>query len=363
MKHDPFYKRLLGHKRVVGDLVEAALGRGQGAAWLDALDFETLERQPTEGVTDDLRRRVQDMAWSVDQVGVSGGRRRLHLLLEHQSTVDHAMALRFLDYGSLLYQRLYGDDRRWREGEEVDAVECVVVYNGEREWTAATSLAGAGGAAGALDASYVVVDMARLAADDSFRGRALWWAARLESVELARLPELVGELGAWLASEGESELTRCLDLRVAQLADEWGLSLPSLARYEEEGVVFKERIDRWREELLREGEERGRAQGIEQGLAQAAVRETEVLQRGVEQGVEQGVEKGIERGLAQAVVREKALLRRQALRRFGATAAERLTAALDDVRDDDRLVLAGDWIVDSVDAEDFLARVARGAGG
>ena len=275
MLHDPFYKRLLGHKRVVKDVVEAALGGRRGAARLESLDFETLKRQPTEGVTDDLRRHLPDMAWSVDGVNAAGHRRRLHLLIEHQSTVGHAMALRFLEYGYLLYQRLYGD-RRWRAGEEADAVECVVVYNGEREWTAATSLAGAGG----LDLRYAVVDMARLAADDSFRGRALWWAARLESVELARLPELVGELGAWLASEGESELTRCLDLRVAQLADEWGLSLPSLARYEEEGVMFRERIDRWEAEILQRGMSQGRAQGIEQGLAQAAVHEKALLRQG-----------------------------------------------------------------------------------
>ena len=349
MIHDTFYKRLLGHKRVVKDVVAAALGPLRGTAWLESLDFETLAREPTEGVTDELRQRVQDMAWSVDQVGV-GSRRRLHLLIEHQSTVDRAMALRFLEYGYLLYQRLYGDDRRGSRRVGADTVECVVVYNGEREWTAATSLAGAGGAAGALDASYVVVDMARLAADDSFRGRALWWAARLESVEPARLPALVSELGAWLAAEGESELTRCLDLRVAQLAGEWRLSLPPLARYEEVGVMFKERVERWKEELLR--------QGVEQGLAQAAVRETEILRRGVEQGVEEGRAQG----LTQATIREKALLRRLALRRFGTTAADRLTAALDDTRDDDALVLAGDWIVDSVDAEDFLSRVARGAG-
>ncbi len=324
MIHDSFYKRLLGHKRIVKEVVEAALGPRRGAAWLESLDFETLERQPTEGVTEDLKRRQQDMAWSVEMVGAGRDRRRLHLLIEHQSTVDQAMALRFLEYGSLLYQRLYGDERRGRRRAGADAVECVVVYNGEREWTAATTLEGPGGDAGALDASYVVVDMAHLAADDSFRGRALWWTARLESVEPAGAPALVRELGAWLAAEGESELTRCLDLRVAQLAGEWRLSLPSLARYEEVGVMFKERVERWKEELLR--------QGVEQGLAQAAVR-------------------------------EKALLRRQALRRFGATAAERLTAALDDVRDDDRFVLAGDWIADSVDAEDFLARVARGAGG
>ena len=288
MIHDAFYKRLLGHKRVVADIVEAALAPRRGAAWLDALDFETLKREPTEGVTEDLRRRVQDMAWSVDMVGASGHRRRLHLLIEHQSTVDHAMALRFLDYGSLLYQRLYGDDRRdrWRAGEEADAVECVVVYNGEREWTAATSLAGPEGDTGALDASYVVVDMARLATDDSFRGRALWWVARLESVELARLPKLVSELGAWLASEGESELTRCLDLRVAQLGEKWDIPLPSLARYEEVGVTIEERIDRWKEELLR--------QGVEQGVA-----------KGRAQGIKQGRAQGIAQGLAQAAVRKK----------------------------------------------------------
>ena len=193
-----------------------------------------------------------------------------------------------------------------------------------------------------------MVDMARLAADDSFRGRALWWTARLESVEPTRLSALVGELGAWLAAEGESELTRCLDLRVAQLGEKWGLPLPSLVRYEEVGVTIEERIDRWKEELLQQGVAKGRAQGMERGLAQ---------------GMERGLEQGMERGLAQAAEREKALLRRLAQRRFGATAAARLTVALDDVRDNDRLVLAGDWIADSFDAEDFLARVARGAGG
>ena len=344
MFHDSFYKRLLGHKRVVGDVVEAALGPRRGTAWLDALDFETLKREPTEGVTDELRRRVQDMVWSVEVVDAGGDRRPLHLLLEHQSTVDHAMAVRFLDYGSLLYQRLYDDDRRggWREDEEFDTVECVVVYNGEREWTAKTSLAGAGGDAGAFDSRYAVVDMARLAADDSFRGRALWWVARLENVEPERAPALVSELGAWLAAEGESELTRCLDLRVAQLGDKWRVNLPSLARYEEVGVVLEERIDRWEAEIL----QRGMEQGVKQGM---------------ERGVKQGMERGVKRGLAQAVVREKALLRRQALRRFGAPAAERLTAALDDVDDDDWLTVAGDWIADSVDAEDFLSRIARGA--
>ena len=127
-----------------------------------------------------------------------------------------------------------------------------------------------------------------------------------------------------------------MDLRVAQLGEKWNLPLPSLARYEEVGVTIEERIDRWKEELLQEG---------------------------VEKGLEQGMKRGLAQGLAHAAVHEKALLRRLALRRFGAPAAARLTTALDDVRDGDQLILAGDWIADSVDAEDFLARVARDAGG
>ncbi len=67
--------------------------------------------------------------------------------------------------------------------------------------------------------------------------------------------------------------------------------------------------------------------------------EAEIRQRGIEHGIE----------------REKALLRRQAERRFGSAAAEQLAAALADVTDADRLAEAGDWIVDSATTDDFLS--------
>ena len=53
----------------------------------------------------------------------------------------------------------------------------------------------------------------------------------------------------------------------------------------------------------------------------------------------------------------KALLHRQAERRFGPAAAERLSAVLAAVTDADRLVEAGEWIVDCTTVADFLARV------
>ncbi len=46
------------------------------------------------------------------------------------------MPLRFLNYTSLLYQRLYRDRTRWSKGETADPVLHVVVYNGDSRWDA-----------------------------------------------------------------------------------------------------------------------------------------------------------------------------------------------------------------------------------
>ena len=54
---------------------------------------------------------------------------------------------------------------------------------------------------------------------------------------------------------------------------------------------------------------------------------------------------------------ERALLVRQAARRFGAAAAERLAALLPRIDDPDRLAEAGDWIVDCATDAELLARV------
>ena len=63
--------------------------------------------------------------------------------------------------------------------------------------------------------------------------------------------------------------------------------------------------------------------------------------------------------IEQGTERQKALLRRQAERRFGAAAAERLSAVLAEVTDADRLAEAGEWIVDCATPAEFLARVDR----
>ncbi len=109
----------------------------------------------------------------------------------------------------------------------------------------------------------------------------------------------------------EPELTRTFDLWLGALGEKWGVTLPSIREYEEASAVLANKIDRW---------------------------EAEIRQQGVEQGIEQGIE------------REKSRLRRQA-------AAQQLAEALAGVTDAERLDEAGDWIVDSATAAEFLSRL------
>ena len=51
-------KRLFSHPRMVADLI-----RLLGGDWVDDLDFDKLERLPTEHVAENLRTRLADMPW------------------------------------------------------------------------------------------------------------------------------------------------------------------------------------------------------------------------------------------------------------------------------------------------------------
>ena len=104
---DASYKRLLGHERIVKDLLIGFIAPRRPAGWAETLDFDSLSEGPTESINDELRRRHDDVVWSIDRRAACGAVHTLHVLIEHQSSVDYSMPLRFLNYTSLLYQRRY----------------------------------------------------------------------------------------------------------------------------------------------------------------------------------------------------------------------------------------------------------------
>ena len=65
----------------------------------------------------------------------------------------------------------------------------------------------------------------------------------------------------------------------------------------------------------------------------------------------------IAQGLEEGRADERALLCRQAARRFGGETAQRLSGLLEGLKAADELALVGDWIVDCETGADLLARV------
>ena len=81
----------------------------------------------------------------------------------------------------------------------------------------------------------------------------------------------------------------------------------------------------------------------------------EWVAEGRAEGLEQGRAEGIEQGRAE----ERALLCRQAARKFDDDDARRLAAVLAEVADPERLAEVGDWIIGCGTEADLLSRVAR----
>ena len=76
-------------------------------------------------------------------------------------------------------------------------------------------------------------------------------------------------------------------------------------------------------------------------------------------GRAEGIAQGIAHESAQGIERQRALLCRQAARRFGDETAVPLAALLGGIDDLERLAEVGDWIVDSATGAELLARMTR----
>ena len=152
-----------------------------------------------------------------------------------------------------------------------------------------------------------------------------------------RVPALLKTLRGLLRKQKDDELGRAFRAWAAQvmprrLRDAAPESLPQL---EEVETMLSENVREWTAGWVAEGRE----QGLEQGRAE---------------GREQGLEQGREQGRAE----ERALLCRQAARKFDDEAARRLAAVLAEVADPERLAQVGDCIIECGTAAELFTRLA-----
>lgn len=132
---DSLYHRLFCHpimvEQLVRDFVPEALAAG--------LDFSRMERVNAKFHTRRGRRRREgDVIWRLPTE--AGPVVYLYLLVEFQSRNDRWMAVRAQVYTGLLWQHLIRE-LRLKRGDRLPPVLVVVLHNGNKRWTAPTSLA------------------------------------------------------------------------------------------------------------------------------------------------------------------------------------------------------------------------------
>ena len=322
---DAAYKQLFSRPRMVRDLLRGFAARG----WSGGLDFASLTPLPAGFVSRDLRQRHGDAVWRVrfhDR-----GWLYLVLLLEFQSAVDRAMAVRMLTYTGLLYEKLIGGGELRAHGV-LPPVLPVVIYNGRGPWSAAVEVADLIApvepalARHQPSLRYFLLDEGRADRGDLPPGNLVSALIALEANrDRERLPALLDELIALLREQDDEELTN------------------AFAAWARQALVPRRRRAEVPESLP--------------GLQEVRTMLAETVQEWAAPWVEKGREEGIEKGREE----ERALLCRQAALKFDAAAGRRLAEALAGVRDADRLAEVGGWIIECRTPAELFARLAGGA--
>jgi len=97
--HDTGYKFLFSHADLVRELLEVFAPEGLS----ELLDYSTLRPETGSFITPAMKRREDDIVWSIE---LQGQRIYLYLLMEFQSSIDRGMPVRIMQYVAALYDHL-----------------------------------------------------------------------------------------------------------------------------------------------------------------------------------------------------------------------------------------------------------------
>jgi hypothetical protein len=310
---------------MMADLVQGFIT----ADWVQTVDFSTLELVASSHISDDLRTRDDDLIWRVRR---ADGWLYIYLLLEFQSQVDPYMAVRIMAYVALLYQGLIHSGQLTPSGT-LPPVVPLVLYNGRGRWSAAQNIETlVEPIPGALATyrphlAYLLIDEGRYTEEQLAPLRNV--AAALFRLENSHTPtdvqRVLATLVAWLDDPAHAGLRRAFTVwlrRVLLPARLPEVVIPEVQDLVEVHTMLAERVIEWTQQWKEEGLREGRREGLQQGLAA-----------------------------------ERALLVRQARRRFGATCAEALGPLLEACAETEALAEVGEWIVTYDSGEALLARV------
>jgi len=337
--HDKLFKLVYSRPAQAAAYFERFLPAGAVAR----LDLDRLELIPGSFVDDALAERHTDLLFraplrpeaSSDVATESAGQEALvYLLFEHQSTVDALMAFRLLRYMLRIWERWLADASHARS---LPPIIPLVLYQGEREWRAATSFeALVPDATGDLlrftpRFDFLLTSLGALPEPSLTAVRDGVSRLALLMLRDGRAPDILSRLADWKASLLEAQV---LQLLAGFL--EYLLSVQDALDPRALGVSLRDTLNPQAEftamtvaeKLIEQGIAKGRAEGIATGRAE-------------------GIAKGIAKG-------QRATLLRLLTLRFGPV-PEQLAAELE-AADEAQLAI---WI-DRVITADSLDEVFSG---
>ena len=114
-------------------MVEELLRGFVDEAWLQRLDFNSLEKMGNSFVTDDLRERHSDLIWRLRLRGPGDRWVYVYLLLEFQSTSDPFMPVRMMTYVGLLLEEIIRKENL-KPGDRLPLILPIVIHSGRGRW-------------------------------------------------------------------------------------------------------------------------------------------------------------------------------------------------------------------------------------
>ena len=273
------------------------------------LDFKSAVRQETDFISDDLRKEVSDVLYSVpvQGVGKSEAEREtlpVYVLLEHQSTVDSIMAYRLHSYMSQIWDRNLSEHKskslplsEWR----LPTVIGIVFYTGDRRWSVPLSLRELSTPRGPFDVyvpdcRFLLLDVKHTSAEtltgpDHPLGWGLTVLQQEHESEAALRSAIVSTVERLLSLGPDEENQRDKVLSYLYM-----LIFGRRPREEREGLV--QVIHDLIEDKSLRAKEESKVQTIAQSLFEDGMKAGE--QRGIEIGEQRGIEIGEQRGEVRA---------------------------------------------------------------
>lgn len=265
--HNNFFHFALSHLPNARSLIETQLSQ----AALAALDLDTLQLEPGSFVDEDLREKFSDLLLSVqlaDSVQESPRDRALvYFLFEHKSQSDPLTVFQLATYIVRIWEQ------RLRDGLPLCPIVPLVVYHGERGWTAAKSLSElipspSGLADYQISFRMPLLDLSQLS-DEEIEGEPVL-RSTLRLLKYSRSKYLVEKLGEilqfivqslpqrsvpqWIQAVGVYVMTVNREIG----AEEYKQTLKSILPTQFEPGSLADR-------LLVQGREEGREEGLQRG--------------------------------------------------------------------------------------------------